>query len=70
MDVQSRVKVGEIILESGYLQDELLNRVQSFAVDVINNLRNRTVPTLWALKSIPADGATSTSAIDIIKGLI
>jgi hypothetical protein len=45
-------------------------QVQSFAVDVINNLRNRTVPTLWTLKSVPADGATSTSAIDVIKGLV
>ena len=45
-------------------------QVQSFAVDVINNLRSRTVPTLWALKSIPAHGATAASAIDIIKGLI
>jgi hypothetical protein len=45
-------------------------QVQSFAVDVINNLRNRTVPALWALKSVPANGATSASAIDIIKGLI
>ena len=45
-------------------------QVQSFAVDVINNLRSRTVHTLWALKSIPAHGATAASAIDIIKGLI
>ncbi|OAG16202.1 hypothetical protein CC77DRAFT_391926 [Alternaria alternata] len=45
-------------------------QVQNFAVDVITNLRNRTVPTLWALKSVRADGATSASAIDIIKGLI
>ncbi|RYO15714.1 hypothetical protein AA0111_g11645 [Alternaria arborescens] len=45
-------------------------QVQSFAVDVINDLRNRTVPTLWALKSVPADGATSASAIDVIKGLV
>ncbi|CAN9147071.1 unnamed protein product [Alternaria alternata] len=45
-------------------------QVQSFAVDVINNLRNRTVPTLWALKSVPTHGAAAASAIDIIKGLI
>ncbi|KAI5371995.1 hypothetical protein J4E82_009297 [Alternaria postmessia] len=45
-------------------------QVQNFAVDVINNLRSRTVPTLWALKSIPVHGATAASAIDIIKGLI
>jgi hypothetical protein len=45
-------------------------QVQGFAVDVIHELRNRTVPILWALKSVPAHDASAASTIDIIKGLI
>ncbi|KAI4626330.1 uncharacterized protein J4E87_004832 [Alternaria ethzedia] len=45
-------------------------QVQGFAVDVIHDLRNRTVPILWALKSVSAHGASAASTVDIIKGLI
>jgi hypothetical protein len=45
-------------------------QVQSFAFHAMHNLRNRTVPTLWTLKSVPAYGASAASTIDILKGLI
>jgi hypothetical protein len=45
-------------------------QVQRFAVEIIHELRHRSVPTLWALKSIPTQGASAASNIDIIKGLI
>jgi hypothetical protein len=45
-------------------------QVQSFAVDVIHDLRSQNVPIIWALKSVSAQGVSAASTVDIIKGLI
>ncbi|KAJ4983226.1 nacht domain protein [Stagonosporopsis vannaccii] len=54
-----------------WLKGDYNNRieVQSFAIEIISQLRYRKTPVLWMLKSVSAYGATAASMIDLVKGL-